>query len=73
MSGLFAVRHAAFDTPTLRPVGYKLLLEILTGASIRRTVCVPFSFQPRHSGETKASLGEGMRFLAQLLALRLGM
>ncbi len=73
MSGLFAVRLSALELPELKPVGYKVLLEILANSRIRTAVGVPFSFQERHSGESKASLAEGGRFLLQLSALRLGM
>lgn len=72
MSGFFAVRLDALDLPTMRPNGYKILLEILTGSRLRGVVGVPFSFQPRHSGESKASLAEGVRFGLQLMALRMG-
>lgn len=70
MSGLFAVRLASLNLATLRPPGYKILLEILAVSRLRRTVGVPFSFQPRFSGTSKASVAEGLRYLKQLLALR---
>lgn len=70
MSGLFAVRLASLNLATLRPPGYKILLEILAVSRLRRTVSVPFSFQPRFSGTSKASVAEGLRYLKQLLALR---
>jgi len=73
MSGFFAVRLDALDLTTLRPVGYKVLLEILAGSRLGGTAGVPFSFQPRLSGESKASLAEGGRFLLQLAALRVGL
>lgn len=73
MSGFFAVRLDALDLATLRPVGYKVLLEILAGSRLGGTAGVPFSFQPRFSGESKASLAEGGRFLLQLTALRVGL
>lgn len=72
MSGFFAVRLAALDLTTLRPPGYKVLMEILAVSRLRGTVGVPFSFQPRFSGDSKASVAEGMRYLQQLAALRLG-
>jgi len=73
MSGCFAVRLSALNLPELRPAGYKVLLEILAESRLGGTVGVPYSFQPRFSGESKASLAEGGRFLLQLLALRLGL
>lgn len=73
MSGFFAVRLESLDLSRLRPNGYKILLEILTGTRLRNVVGVPFPFQRRHSGESKASFAEGLRFGRQLVAGRLGM
>lgn len=73
MSGFFAVRLRALDLPDLKPAGYKVLLEILAQSRIGRTIGVPYAFQPRFSGESKASVAEGVRFLVQLTALRLGL
>jgi putative flippase GtrA len=73
MSGFFAVRLGALDLSALRPAGYKVLLEILAQSRLRATAGVAYSFQPRFSGQSKASLIEGARFLVQLVALRLGM
>lgn len=73
MSGFFAIRLASLNLRELRPAGYKVLLEILAESNLNRTVGVPYSFQARYSGESKASLAEGMRFLVQLLALRSGL
>lgn len=73
MSGFFAVRLRALDLPNLKPTGYKVMLEILALSRPRRTAGVPYSFQARFSGQSKASLAEGLRFLVQLVALRLGL
>ena len=70
MSGFFAVRRGAVDLDTLRPRGFKILLEIVA-RSPRLTVAeVPFTFQERLSGQSKASVREGALFLRQLLSLR---
>jgi cellulose synthase/poly-beta-1,6-N-acetylglucosamine synthase-like glycosyltransferase/putative flippase GtrA len=71
MSGFFAVRLAAVDLEALRPAGYKILLEIIGRSRPMRVVQVPFTFQSRLSGRSKASLREGGRLAAQLLRLRL--
>ena len=70
MSGFFAVRRGAVDLDTLRPRGFKILLEIagaLTRGS-RRGGAV--HLQERLSGQSKASVREGALFLRQLLSLR---
>ncbi|HUE60349.1 MAG TPA: glycosyltransferase, partial [Acidimicrobiales bacterium] len=70
MSGFFAVRIGSLDLGDLRPLGFKILLEIVSRARLR-THEVGFSFAARHSGDSKAGLREGLRFLHHLVRLRL--
>ncbi len=72
MSGLFAIRTSSLETAELRPLGYKILLELIVRNRPGRIVEVPYSFQPRHAGESKSSLAEGVRFLKHLAILRFG-
>ena len=72
MSGFFAVRATTLDPATLRPLGYKILLELIVRAKPRTVVEVPFSFGTRFAGESKSSLAEGLRFLRHLATLRVG-
>jgi dolichol-phosphate mannosyltransferase len=71
MSGFFAVRLDALDLDSLRPVGFKILLEAVARCRLR-VAEVGFCFAPRYSGESKASLQEGLRFAAHLTRLRIG-
>jgi glycosyltransferase involved in cell wall biosynthesis len=71
MSGFFALRRAAIDATTLRPHGFKILLEIIGRSPRLRIAEVPFEFGERLSGQSKASWREGLRFARQLLGLRL--
>nr|WP_231134364.1 glycosyltransferase family 2 protein [Motilibacter deserti] len=71
MSGFFAVRRAAVDLDRLRPRGYKILLELVLRTPGLRISEVPFTFEARQAGESKASVREGLRFLWQLVLLRL--
>ena len=70
MSGFFAVRTAVVDPAALRPLGYKILLELAVRARPRRVAEVPYRFGERFAGESKSSLREGMRFLRHLTTLR---
>jgi dolichol-phosphate mannosyltransferase len=72
MSGFFAVRSTALDTTVLRPLGYKILLELTVRCRIRQVTEVPYEFQDRFAGESKANLSEGLRFLRHLIVLRFG-
>jgi dolichol-phosphate mannosyltransferase len=71
MTGFFAVKRDAIDVKTLRPRGFKILLEILARTSLE-VAEVPFAFGDRRAGESKASLRQGLGFLVQLGALRFG-
>jgi putative flippase GtrA len=73
MSGFFMVRRAAVDPEALHPRGFKILLEILARSPrALRASEVGFRFGERHAGESKASVGEARRYLAQLAAMRFG-
>ena len=70
MSGFFAVRLDAFDLDAMRPRGFKILLEMLAREGQVTKAEVPFTFGERFSGESKASLREGITFFRQLISLR---
>lgn len=72
MSGLFAVRASSLDVEELRPLGFKILLELVVRNRPGRIGEVPYTFQPRHAGESKSSLAEGLRFAKHLAILRVG-
>jgi dolichol-phosphate mannosyltransferase len=71
MSGFFLVRRDALDLDSLRPRGFKVLLEILIKTPGLQASEVAFRFDRRRAGKSKASIQEGGRYLAQLLRLRL--
>ncbi|MBM7169973.1 glycosyltransferase family 2 protein [Streptomyces sp. G44] len=72
MSGFFAIRrdlvHSRADV--LRPLGYKILLELAVRCRPGTVAEVPFVFQERFGGDSKSSVREGLRFLAHLTSLR---
>lgn len=71
MTGFFAVRRGAVDLDRLQPRGFKILLEVLARHDLR-VVEVPFAFGERLAGDSKASWRNGLHFLRQMLALRMG-
>jgi dolichol-phosphate mannosyltransferase len=71
MRGFFAVRTAAIDPATLRPRGFKILLEVLVRTPRIQVAEVPFEFAERYAGRSKASGREMARYLRQLVALRI--
>ncbi|WEO95640.1 glycosyltransferase family 2 protein [Streptomyces sp. FXJ1.172] len=70
MSGFFAVRRGAVTPETLKPLGYKILLELAVRTRPRQVAEVPFVFRDRFAGESKSSTREGLRFLRHLAGLR---
>ncbi|MFF4798366.1 glycosyltransferase [Streptomyces sp. NPDC001351] len=70
MSGFFAIRRADISAETLKPLGYKILLELAVRSRPRQVSEVPFVFQDRFAGESKSSAQEGFRFLRHLVGLR---
>ncbi len=71
MTGFFLVDRRAVGLENLKPRGFKILLGILARKNVR-VAEVPFDFAGRRAGVSKASLRQGMHFLAQLTALRFG-
>ncbi|QIG38807.1 glycosyltransferase family 2 protein [Microbacterium sp. 4R-513] len=71
MTGFFLVDRHAIELDTLKPRGFKILLEMLARKNLR-VAEVPFDFAGRHAGESKASMRQGFHFLTQLTLLRFG-
>ncbi|MFI9821624.1 glycosyltransferase [Streptomyces sp. NPDC052013] len=70
MSGFFAIRRTTVTADELKPLGYKILLELAVRSRPRTVTEVPFVFQDRFAGESKSTAREGLRFLRHLAGLR---
>ncbi|MFF0446858.1 glycosyltransferase [Streptomyces sp. NPDC004609] len=74
MSGFFAIRRSAVKGAVadgaLKPLGYKILLELAVRCRPRTVAEVPFVFRERFAGESKSTPREGVRFLKHLSGLR---
>lgn len=62
-SGFFLLRRDVIDGVDLRPVGYKMLTEVLVRGRWTRLVEVPYRFQSRSAGESKATLKHGSQYV----------
>jgi dolichol-phosphate mannosyltransferase len=62
-SGFFVVRRDLLDGAILRPIGYKILLEVLLRTKWRSFAEVPYRFSEREADASKANLGQGILFL----------
>ncbi len=69
LSGFFLCRRVLIDGVEFRPVGFKILLELLVCVPGLRVRDVPLQFQARESGESKASLKQGLMFLGHCWSL----
>lgn len=69
LSGFFALRRGVIEGVTLRPIGFKVLLEILVRGHYARVAEVPYVFVERAGGRTKATLGQGTAFLRHIVTL----
>lgn len=70
MSGFFLVRRELVDPDALRPLGFKILLEIIVRTPDLRVAEVPYTFAVRQNGDSKATSGEGLGFARHLARLR---
>ncbi|MHC5056041.1 MAG: glycosyltransferase [Planctomycetota bacterium] len=68
-SGFFALRKECIDGVELRPIGYKIGLEVLARASYANAREVPFTFTDRRAGASKMGGAVMAAYLVQLAAL----
>jgi dolichol-phosphate mannosyltransferase len=69
LSGFFLCRRSLIDGIEFRPVGFKILLEFLVCVPGLRVVDVPVAQGIRGSGESKATLRQGVLYLGHLRSL----
>jgi dolichol-phosphate mannosyltransferase len=69
MSGFFAMRRNVVQNTTLRPIGYKILLEVLVRGHLKRVVEVPYQFRTRQTGESKLTIRQQWEYLYHVLRL----
>ena len=69
MSGYFAIRRSVIEGRTLKPEGYKILLEVLGRGCYRAVVEVPYIFIERQQGRSKLGVRQYREFVTHLLRL----
>ncbi len=69
LAGFFACRAALLEGIEFRPVGFKILLELLVCSPRLTLADVPLQFQARATGHSKASMGQGLLFLRHMGSL----
>jgi len=71
LSGFFLFRRALVDGVELKPVGWKISLEVLVRSHAQYLAEVPYTFAQRADGDSKATLQQGLLVLQHLLVLLL--
>jgi dolichol-phosphate mannosyltransferase len=69
MSGFFVVRTDAIRGVELRPLGFKILLEILVRGRLDRVAEIPYRFHVREAGASKLSARQQWEYALHLLRL----
>lgn len=69
MSGFFCVRRTRLDLDALRPIGYKIALELIVRHGWTRIVEIPITFADRAAGKTKLTMSEQVSYLRHLWRL----
>jgi dolichol-phosphate mannosyltransferase len=69
MSGYFVIRRSVIEGCTLKPEGYKILLEVLGRGDYQAVVEVPYIFIERQQGQSKLGLRQYREFVTHLLRL----
>ena len=69
MSGYFMFRPEKVDLLKLKPVGYKIALEIMIVGAFTKIVEVPFMFKERSAGRSKLKIQTQVEYLSHILSL----
>ncbi|MBI4489402.1 MAG: glycosyltransferase family 2 protein [Deltaproteobacteria bacterium] len=68
-SGHFLMRRSVIQDVDLRPIGYKILIEILARGRYARVADVPYDYQGRREGISKLGSRQTVEFIAHLAKL----
>src|SRR6266536_1985138 len=69
LGGFFLLRRSLLADVSLRPIGYKILLELLIRCPWRQVLEVPYHFRARAHGQSKANMQQGILALLHMLRL----
>jgi dolichol-phosphate mannosyltransferase len=69
MSGFFMFRRDGIEKTEFKPIGYKILLEMLVMGNFRNVVEVPFIFEDRSSGRSKMKARQQIDYLKHIYSL----
>lgn len=72
LSGFSVIRRNVYDRLSLKPIGYKIIMEILYKSKRLgfKSIEVPITFRRRKSGKSKVGMMEGLRILLYIFKLK---
>ena len=62
-------RHEVTDNADLRPIGWKILVEVLAMGTYNTVTEIPYRFKARPAGESKLSFKVTIDYLKHLIGL----
>ena len=68
-TGFFVFKKEAVAGAKLKPLGYKILLEILIAGKFNKLAEVPYTFGTRGGGESKLNAGQQVAYLRHIFSL----
>jgi len=73
MSGFAVFKKEVYKSLELKPLGYKINMEMMYKGKGYKICEVPIIFEKRKAGEAKSGVGEAFRILRYIFELRLGL
>ena len=71
MSGYFMVRRSAIANATLNPIGYKILIEVISRGQVGEIAEAGYVFRERTDGESKVTWKQYIEYIQHLIRLRI--
>jgi dolichol-phosphate mannosyltransferase len=69
LAGFFMFRRDKVDIGRLKPIGYKISLEIMLTGDFKNIVEVPYMFEERSAGKSKLNMMQNWDYLKHLFSL----
>lgn len=69
-SGLFMFKKEVIENVELKPIGWKIMIEVLAMGNYHKVIEIPYKFQQRTAGESKLSGKVTLEYLKQVINLR---
>lgn len=67
--GLFMVRRELLRNAKIKPMGWKIMAEVVSVCPCKRIIEIPYAFQQRNSGKSKISIKVTLEYVRQLFSL----